>query len=243
MLRLRVKAPFAAFRTFTAGTFRPTAPFLTPSAAYGLLLNIAGIESRYDDGKSVMTLMRSDLPVAEIAIGAIVFPERQSIFQQLHNYPVGSSGKDHAALCRGAKYNIQPVRREFLASLDAAVCLRGNDQLEAQVRAGIRDGTRTSVDGRPRYGVPFLGDNSFMIDTLREEPADQTPAYWFRRLARDETAPGRCLTRLTAWIDRADMSRTVAHLYAPIEDPQPQPPEEAWTLIQPPPARSRPAAG
>ena len=30
MLRLRVRAPFAALRTFTAGAYRPTAPFITP---------------------------------------------------------------------------------------------------------------------------------------------------------------------------------------------------------------------
>jgi CRISPR-associated protein Cst2 len=43
---IRLDAPFAAFRPYTAGWFRPTAAFLTPSAAYGLLLNVAGIESR-----------------------------------------------------------------------------------------------------------------------------------------------------------------------------------------------------
>ena len=42
MLLLYIKAPFAAFRTFTAGRYRPTAPFLTPSAAYGLVLNAQG---------------------------------------------------------------------------------------------------------------------------------------------------------------------------------------------------------
>ena len=42
MLCLYVQAPFAACRTFTAGWYRPTATFLTPSAAYGLILNVAG---------------------------------------------------------------------------------------------------------------------------------------------------------------------------------------------------------
>ena len=51
MMRLRIRAPFAAFRHFTAGSYRPTAPFITPSAAYGLLLNLAGVETRFDDGK------------------------------------------------------------------------------------------------------------------------------------------------------------------------------------------------
>src|ERR1017187_95754 len=108
MLRIRVKAPFAAFRSFTAGSYRPTMPFLTPSAAYGLALNLAAVESRFDDGKSPMTLMRRDLPALEMALGAVTLPEVHSIYQQLHNYPVGASGKERAGDCKGAKYNIQP---------------------------------------------------------------------------------------------------------------------------------------
>ena len=41
MLTLYIEAPFAVCRTFTAGWYRPTATFLTPSAVYGLLLNLA----------------------------------------------------------------------------------------------------------------------------------------------------------------------------------------------------------
>src|SRR5437667_662322 len=81
MLHLRLKAPFGAFRTFTAGSYRPTAPFVTPSAAYELILNVAGIESRHDDGQAAMTLMKSGLPQVEIALGAITLPETQNISQ------------------------------------------------------------------------------------------------------------------------------------------------------------------
>jgi CRISPR-associated protein Cas5t len=232
MLHLRLKAPFGTFRTFTAGSYRSTAPFITPSAAYGLILNVAGIESRYDDGQAAMTLMKLGLPRVEIALGAITFPESQSIYQQLHNYPVGATGKDRVKETKGAKYNVQPVRREFLSGLDAYLCLRGNESLEAQVRQGLRQGGRSLCEGRPRYGIPFLGDNNFMIDVLREEPV-LGPAFWYRRLT-GELGPitGRC--RLTAWIDRADMTRTVAYLYAPTRDIVTAIPEEAWTLIAPP---------
>jgi CRISPR-associated protein Cas5t len=233
MLQLRLKAPFGAFRTFTAGSYRPTAPFITPSAAYGLVLNVAGIESRYDDGQAAMTLLKSGLPRVEIALGAITFPETQSIYQQLHNYPVGATGKDRVAETKGAKYNIQPVRREFLSGVDAYVCLRGNENLEGQVREGLRQGARLLCDGRPRYGIPFLGDNNLMIDVLREEPVPEE-AFWYRRLASDlHPVPRRC--RLTAWVDRADMTRTVAYLYAPTRDTAAAIPEDAWTLIIPPP--------
>src|SRR5438552_2555013 len=79
MLCLYVEAPFATCRTFTAGWYRPTATFLTPSAAYGLLLNIAGIESRLreedpeHDGKTPASLIRPGLPRVQLALGVPTF--------------------------------------------------------------------------------------------------------------------------------------------------------------------------
>lgn len=233
MLCLRVKAPFAAFRTFTAGSYRPTAPFITPSSAYGLVLNIAGIESRFDDGRTPMTLIRLGLPRVQIALGAITFPEVQSIYQQLHNYPVGTTGQDHADACKGAKYNIQPVRREFLSGLDAYICLRENADLEKQVRAGLRMGAQWASEGQHRYGIPFLGDNNFMIDVLKEELSPGR-AHWYRRLTKDDSGLSDRQCRLTVWIARADMSQTQAFLYAPFKDPVAEIPESAWTTLEPP---------
>src|SRR6185437_13149691 len=118
---LYVEAPFAAFRTFTAGGYRPTATFLTPSAAFGLVLNIAGHESRLREEDEdfpqkhpykprcdppLNSLLRSGLPQVEMAIGVPAFrlcgrgrresvpdidqfPRVQTVYQQLHNYPVG----------------------------------------------------------------------------------------------------------------------------------------------------------
>jgi CRISPR-associated protein Cas5t len=218
---------------FTAGTYRPTAPFMTPSAAYGLVLNIAGIESRHDDGQARMTLMRPGLPNVELALGALTRPTVQSLYQQLHNYPVGATGRERLKDSRGSKYNIQPVRREFLSGLDAYLCLRRNDTLEEQVRTGLREGVRSGPLAGQRYGVPFLGDNAFMVNVLREEPAPG-PAYWYCRLGPETEGlrEGRC--RLTVWIDRADMTRTRTLLYAPTPEALTTIPEDAWTSIDPP---------
>src|SRR5579872_2324953 len=117
MLALYIAAPFAVCRTFTAGWYRPTATFLTPSAAYGLLLNLAGIETRLreeDDGHPgtvPTTLMRSGLPAVKLALGKPTeadYPRMATMFQQLHNYPVGASGNERAATTFGNKYNISP---------------------------------------------------------------------------------------------------------------------------------------
>src|SRR4051794_13734226 len=183
MLYLTIRAPFAAFRTFTAGWYRPTAGFLTPSAAYGLSLNLAGIDTRRDDGLSAMTVTRFDLPPARIALGADAggpLPTVQSLYQQLHNYPVGASGKERKEDAKGNKYNITPVRREFLADLRAVVGLDffQNPEVEQQIRRGLAGG---APESGPRYGLPFLGDNAFLIDRIDVHDGP-VPARWFRRL-------------------------------------------------------------
>jgi CRISPR-associated protein Cas5t len=245
MLCLYVQAPFAAFRTFTAGWYRPTAGFLTPSAAYGLLLNLAGIETRRDDGLSPMTVTRFGLPTLRIALGAVpdpraddahgAFPSVQTVYQQLHNYPVGASGKERKDEAHGNKYNITPVRREFLADLRACVCLDGDADLEDQVRAALSE---QPLRSETRYGLPFLGDNAFLIDKIERRDAPMN-AHWYRRLGPDEegdTFPHT--TRLTIWIDRQEMSRSVTGLYAPVMALSTAIPDDAWTAINPPPEPS-----
>ncbi|HUY34384.1 MAG TPA: type I-MYXAN CRISPR-associated protein Cas5/Cmx5/DevS [Pirellulales bacterium] len=243
MLYVYLEAPFAACRTFTAGWYRPSATFLTPSAAYGLLLNVAGIESRLreedesHDGRTPASLMRHGLPAIRIAVGVPwrdgdseeVFPQVQTIYQQLHNYPVGKDAGTPAKLTKGNKNNITPVRRELLSGLRALVCLNGNADLEDRVRAGLR-----GEYNQGRYGLPFLGDNQFLLDRLEEPPAVPT-ARWYERVEQTAgTGPRPRTTRLTIWIDRADMSRTRSALYAPSDEASAEPPPGAWTEIVPP---------
>jgi CRISPR-associated protein Cas5t len=250
MLVLYVDAPFAACRSFTAGWYRPTATFLTPSAAYGLLLNIAAIEIRLREedeqhpGKVPVTMTRAGLPAVQLALGAPVirlkgrhaepiseegdrYPRVQTIYQQLHNYPVGTSGEGRAASTFGNKYNISPVRREILVGLRVVVAIDGNPDLEARVRNGL-DG-QLSVS---RYGLPFVGDNAFLPDRIAV--LDQLPvAHWYERVTEDQSSVRARTTRLTVMIDRADFSRTRSELYAPGE-PTNEIPRLAWTQIDPP---------
>jgi CRISPR-associated protein Cas5t len=226
MLCLYVRAPFAAFRSFMAGWYRPSAPFLTPSAAYGLVLNVAGFESRRDDGRSVLTLTRPDLPKARLALGALSLPIVQTIYQQLHNYPVGESGREREQEGWGSKFNIQPIRREYLAGIEGYVVLDGNSSLESAVRAGLHGGQPA------RYGLPFLGDNNFLLDVLREEPAPRA-ARWYEQVMPDDPPSDVLPSRLTVWIDRTDSSRTGSALYRPTAQ-QAYIPPGAWSEIPPP---------
>src|SRR2546429_287119 len=104
MFWLRIHAPFAAFRGFQAGVYRSTSPVMPPSAAYGLVLNIAGVEMRAPSN-GVTTLIRSDVPRLRLAIGLVRVSERSSLYQQLHSYRVGTDEKTKtmAALTKGAK--------------------------------------------------------------------------------------------------------------------------------------------
>ncbi len=245
MFYLFIEARFAAFRPFATGSFRPTAPFLTPSAAYGLLLNLAGEEMRSEDDGSypATTIKRNSLPKMEIALGVptvqqpwkwgserrleMIFPQSQSLYQQLHNYPVGNQGKSHAPQTKGGKYNIAPVRRSFLCGLRAVAGFRNYqpDCIESLVSEGLQG------NDKPRYGLPFLGDNNFLpdrIEILQKPPKCQ----WFVPITGEieEKPPYSNVGRLTVTIDRADSSRTKTTLFGPVLKSA-IPPENAWTLV------------
>jgi CRISPR-associated protein Cas5t len=219
---LRVRAPFAAFRGFQAGVYRATSPVMPPSTAYGLILNLAGIEMR-GPMTGVTTEIRDGLPSLRIAVGAISWPELSTIYQQLHSYPVGASGKELSARTHGAKFWITPVRREILTGYDGMIGVKTeNADLLGQVKRGLRG----ELDS-PRYGLPFAGDNNLLIDRI--DVVDQPPpTRWYTRIQPDDP-PRKGSCRLTVGIHRTDNSRTSTLLCAPLAVGQSLPPEAAWT--------------
>lgn len=239
MLVLELKAPFAACRPMTAGWYRPTAPMLTHSAAYGLLLNVACIETRLREeepehaGRVPTSLMRDGLPPIRLAIGrpeSVPLPRVQSVYQQLHNYPIGRDAGVPAEWAKGAKNNITPMRREFLAGLHVVLCLEGNEEVEDRVRQGL-----AGAFNAERYGLPFVGDNTFLIDQLSERKFCDIPAcHWYEPVGRKSDAERVPETiRLTTWIDRADMTRTRSELFIPSKKATTEVSQEAWQWIPP----------
>ena len=229
---LRVHAPFAAFRGFQAGVYRSTAPVMPPSAAYGLVLNLAGIEMR-DNKNAVTTEIRKDLPLIQIAIGIVDMtkkPEKASIYQQLHSYPVGNSGKELAPLTKGAKFWVTPVRREFLVDYQGIVGVQTDDEnLREKVEKGLRGNLETS-----RYGLPFAGDNNFLFDKIEILHAPPENVVWYvRHQPDDKQVKGSC--RLYVGINRIDNSKTTSFVYVPKENLRLPLPETAWTWTPQPP--------
>ena len=227
---LRIRAPFAAFRWMQAGVYRATSPVIPPSAAWGLVLNLAHIETRAAL-EGVVTQVRSDAPRLQLAIGAIAPAEVGTIYQQLHGYPVGNSGKELEALAKGSKYWIAPARREILVGFDAVIGVRveegqGGQELRERVVRGLRGELPET-----RYGLPFAGDNNFMIDRI--DVLEGPPkARWYVQINSDAgPSPDSC--RLTVAIDRRHSARTRTSLFAPAQADAP--PEGAWVWVPDPP--------
>lgn len=228
-LWLRIRAPFAAFRGFQAGVYRTTAPVMPPSAAFGLVLNLAGIEMR-SNADQPTTLIRSDIPCLNLAIGTVAGSQSETctLYQQLHSYPVGNSGQELKQRTHGAKYWIVPVRREFLVGLDMVLGI----QAEAELLQRVLQGLSGKLD-QPRYGLPFAGDNNFLLDRI-DVLSVPIPTYWYVQIQPDNP-PMRGSYRLTVGIDRADNSKTSSYLYAPMVEPTAKPPAQAWTWTPKPP--------
>lgn len=209
-LYLRVRAPFAAFRGFEAGDYLSTAPTMTYSAAWGLLLNFAGIDTRVGGG-----------PPLRIAIGTVTPAIVNSLYQQLHIYRVGDSGK------KGPneipyKTNIRPYRRELLVDLDVQLAVEGDESTLNRIESGL------TLGGGGSYGLPFVGDNNYLIDSV-ELLGDPLRVPWFERVGQTGVRSGSC--RLTTKIDRVDSSLTEVVLVAPGEETLVFPPEDSWFWI------------
>lgn len=226
---LKISAPFAAFRGFQAGVYRSTAPVMPPSAAYGLVLNLAGIEMRdYSNPKTTEIL--KDLPSLQLAIGIVETPEKSSMYQQLHSYPVGNSGKELAALTKGAKFWITPVRREMLTNYVGVIGVQSNDKsLRERVEKGLRGEIERS------YGLPFAGDNNFLFDKIEvlDEPPEDV-IWYVRHQSDDKQVKGSC--RLYVAINRTDNSKTTSFVYVPKANLGDDLPENAWTWTPQQPA-------
>ena len=222
-LVLRLDAPFAAWRWLQAGVFRGTFPVIPHSAAWGLALNLAGIETR-GSVQEVVTPIRADAPSLDIAVGVLRAGERGTVYQQLHSYPVGNSGTELKAKTFGNKYWIAPAKREVLVGLIAVVGVRGPKDILERIPQGLAGDLANE-----RYGLPFAGDNQFLFSSI-DVVDSETIADWYVPVMPGGAA-AKSSTRLTTNIDRGDSSRTETPLFQPLSTVIC--PVEAWIPIGP----------
>lgn len=222
MIFLSFKAPFASFRPFQSGSYRSTTPIPSPSTVYGILLNLAGIELRDDINKPISN-NRQDLPSLTFAIALPSGNSEKAVLsQQLHNYPVGNSGKELAEKTYGNKYWIAPVRREVLVNHHFVVAIKEHSDLSNRIIQGLNGELEDT-----RYGLPFAGDNNFLFDSI--EIIEKPLARWFYPLEA-KTKPNRGVCRLTIWVNREDNTKTSLQVFSPT-DFCPEPPDKAWITL------------
>ena len=221
-LWLHIRAPFACFSTLRTGTYRDTMPIMPPSAAYGLILNLAGIEMRGSFRKSI-TPIRSNLPHVKLAFGLVAGSnsEISVILQNMHSYPIGQTGKERKIKTYGSKYWIEPTYREVIVNLNMMLGVKADLELISQIRQGLN-----GESDRPFYGFPFAGDNNFLFDRIDclDKPLS---THWFVRSNSDlELEPGA--VSLTVEIDRQDLSQTKTLLFSATQNPSNSLPDSEW---------------
>lgn len=232
MLFIHFKAPFGAFRFFQSVEMAVTADFVTHSAAYGLLLGLAGITR--DDKKKYLG--------ARIALGVKgnKLPLRGRVYQQLHWVKLegrvskrkGKPAKGETLEAawersKGTKPDIRPYIREFLHGLEGYIGLDCPEHLELEelVKRGV--GQPETLDN---WGLPFMGDNNFFIERLK---VSQGPSAcrWFSPYKGGLLSPGERLHYLSVWTDYESNSRSGSFPFI-LNDVSEAPPQDGWIRIE-----------
>jgi len=218
MIYVYFKAPFGAFKPFQSVEMLATAEFLTPSAAYGLLLGLAGVD-RIHKGR---------FAGARIALGLKQLPRRGRLYQQLHVIPQSKPQKEGESerrreLAKGRKLSIRTFWKEILYDLEGYIGL-DHPELEALVDQGINRPSTVSY-----WGLPFMGDNNFFVERFEVE-RKPSPCRWLRPLRENESPQGERLFYLSIWTDYENNSGSNSQLFcltAVRDDPL-----DAWVSIK-----------
>lgn len=216
------EAPQAAFKGLTGGSYRPSYPIMPPTAAWGMILNLARINTnRAMEGRNKLSSVKFDLPSGRVAIGVRYHPTKSTLYTQAHHYLVGSAGKELAAQCHGQKSWIAPVTREILIDLSMVIGVQCSTEIRSRVEAAISGDLKD-----PRFSIPFAGESGFMFSSL--SLVDEPPmAFWYRPvLPGEDPQPGVC--SLPVKVDFADSAKSCYRLFAPTENPMPAPPSGVW---------------
>ena len=126
---------------------------------------------------------------------------------------------------RGFRCSLFFVHNYFDRNFRQFNSLNGGQNKPCRYIQGIKGNTKRL------YGLPFLGDNNFLIDKLIViKPEKLKDAYWYipekkvRELMDNST-------RMTITINRSDMSKTKSMLFVPVKEEAGYIPEKAWIEV------------
>lgn len=196
MIFLYFRAPFGAFKPFQSVEMLATTEFLTYSAAYGLLLGLAGIDSRDPQ-------VKRQYANARLALGTMRLPRKGRVFQQLHKY----KDKKEVPRAKGRKPFIDTYWREFLYDkLEGYIGLE-HHELERLVMQGVEEPSTLQY-----WGLPFMGDNNYFIEKLDivESPMH---CQWFHALTQSNEIFGERLFYLSVWTDYQNSTQSKNSLF------------------------------
>lgn len=222
MLFVYFKAPFGAFKPFQSIELHSTADFITYSAAYGLLLGLAGVDCHANYQR------RRDFIGVQIAIGQIGNPLRGRVLQQLHKMPQTNPSPEVLDRAKGNKPKVDIFRRDYLRSLEGFIGLQNSEELEALVRRGINEPSTLSY-----WGLPFMGDNNFFVETL-ETKDRPSRCRWFYPFKEHNLGEGERLYYFSVWTDYEPNPTSSSRLFAlsDVKDSL-EKDDEAWISIGP----------
>lgn len=206
------------------GGFRETSPVPTPSALYGLVLNLAGYEMR--DGGT--------LPQLELASGLRVTQGPAHSFSPAQESPRQFARRGSSeGLPRRQSLLTHAARSEFLLGLRGVCLVRGDEELQEWLLEALEEPTQELESGQQRYGLPFLGDNNFFLEELAPLPEREESVQWLVDAKVVEPDDGERSLALTTWVDREETTGTRFQRFVCRPGRLREPLEEAWVSVGP----------
>lgn len=229
---IELKAPFFSYREFNTGGYQYTLPVIPHSSAYGLALNLAGIEMKSDVPKkysgSYVFYPAINTPKLEVAVGLISCGGFGALTHQYHRFVVtyrstkenprpSPKGNTNTTLVAkeygGRKFDIGIIQREYLSDFHGVIAVRGNQNLVEK----IIEGTNICYGG-----IPYSGQRNLFFSEIN--CVNNVSAYWFSAKKQNITKA----VNLTSSIDRADTTKTKRKIWYIMDEMLITPPDSSW---------------
>jgi CRISPR-associated protein Cas5t len=206
---LYVEVPFCAFRPYASREYQDTYPVPPPSAVYGMLLSLVGIQRAE---KATHCGIGMALAVEQL-------PAQAKVFRKLRRVPQDLKKRRENELA-----HTRPDYQDLLLDLRLWIWLRrGRDAAPIPLIDKVVQVLSTPAS-ITRSGGLSLGESSYLVDTITvREPPEREGIF----LQPD--AQG--FHSLPIWIDHQDPRKTRLHRFTLVSRPLRNKPEGGWVEI------------